>query len=154
MLRTRVLVSLAAFAAALALQACDGGSDEPGGLSEADFASKANALCAKTEAERARLLQQLTAPSGQSGAQTFRSLAGEDRELIRRVDALVPPEAEQDRVDRILDGWRQRAKLEESYATQTAPSLEAFTAEVAQIDATVSPIATELGMAQCTSAAS
>jgi hypothetical protein len=153
MLRTRIVACLAAFATALAQQACDGGSDEPGALSEADFASKANALCAKTEAERARLLRQLTAPSGQAGAQTFRSLAGEDHELIRRVDALVPPEAEQDRVDRILDGWRQRAELEENYA-QVPQSLESFTAEVAQIDAAVAPVANELGMTQCAGAAS
>jgi hypothetical protein len=135
--------------------ACDGGSDEPGALSRADFASKANSLCAKTEAERERLLQQLQGqPSGQSDAQTFRQLAGQDRELIRRVDALVPPEAEQDSVDRILDGWRQRAQLEEDAAMQTPQSLDAFNAEVAQIETTVAPIATELGMTQCTSAAS
>jgi hypothetical protein len=68
-------------------------------------------------------------------------------------DALVPPEAEQDASDRILDGWRQRAELEDNSAMQVPQSLQMFTA-VAQIDATVSPIANRLGMTQCAGAAS
>jgi hypothetical protein len=150
-LRTRVLPGLAAFAAAAALSACDGGDGGPGTLSKSDFASKANAHCAKTEAERATLLQQLPAQPGQADAQTYQRLATADRELIRRGDALVPPEAEQDRVDRVLDGWRQRATLEENNAMQAPQSLDSFTAALAQIDATVTPAATELGMTRCTS---
>lgn len=161
MLRTRVLLCVAAFtAAAAALSACAGGSGDPGTLSKGAFASKANAQCAKTEAARARRLQQLPAqPSGQADAQTLQSIATGDRELIRRVDALVPPPAEQDAVDRVLDGWRQRVDLEEKYASavgamQAPQSLEAFAADVAQVDATVTPIATELGLTQCTRGAS
>jgi hypothetical protein len=96
------------------------------------------------------LLQQLAAQPSSSGDEgIFTLLAGGDRRLIRRVDALVPPEAEQDRVDRILDGWRERANLEERYAMQAPPSLATFTAEAAQIEATVAPVATELGLTEC-----
>jgi hypothetical protein len=151
MLRTRVLSCLAAFAAASARSACNGGSDEPGALSKAGFASKANAECVDAEAHRARLLQQLPAePSGRGDRGIFSLLAGNDRYLIRRVDALVPPEAEQDRVDRVLDGWRQRAELEDDYA-QAPRSLESFNAAVAQIDAATDPVAVQLGLTGCAS---
>jgi hypothetical protein len=160
MFRIRIVPCVAAFAAAAALSACDGGSDEPGALSKSDFASKANAHCDKTESERAALLQQLPAqPSGQADAQTVQRLATADRELLRRVDALVPPPAEQDAVDRVLGAWRQRADLEDRYAStvrsmQAPQSLETFTAEIAQLDQTVAPVANELGMTQCAGGAS
>lgn len=152
-------MTFAAAAAAALLVACNGGGGDPGTLSKSDFASKANALCTKAEAERTRLLQQLPAQPGQANAQTVDDLARGDRELIRRVDALVPPDAEQDRVDRVLDGWRQRAELEEQYAnalrsTPAPQSLDAFTAQVDEINATVAPTANRLQMTECTRSAS
>ena len=146
--------------AAVAGTACGGSDDAPGTLSKGQFASKANAICAEAQPVRARLLQQLPAqPSGQADTGAFQLLAGSDRYLIRHVDALVPPDAAQDLVDRVLDGWRKRSELEEKYATavgamQAAQSLEGFTASLAQIDATIGPIATQLGMTHCTAGAS
>jgi hypothetical protein len=160
MFQSRLLPGVAVFlAAGAALTACGGESGDPGTLSKGDFASEANDHCAKTQDERTRLLQQLPPqPSGQADAQTVQRIAAGDRELIRRVDALPAPPAEQDDIVRVLDGWRQRAELEEQYAgavgaAQAPQSLEAFSTQAAQIDATVAPIATELGMTQCTGAA-
>jgi SOS-response transcriptional repressor LexA len=148
MILTASVVALAA----AAVTAC-GGSDDAGALSKSAFAKQANELCANAKSERDAQLGQLPPnPSGPTDAQKLRSVASTDRELIRRVDALVPPEAEQDQVDKVLDGWRRRATLEEKYAMRLPQSLETFTAEVAQIDATVTPIANQLGMTQCTSA--
>jgi antitoxin component HigA of HigAB toxin-antitoxin module len=153
-LGARVLVRFVAPLAVVttvALPACGGsGGGDSGNLSKAAFAAEANALCAEREAVRTRLLQQLPPqPSDRGDAGTFQLLASVDRGLIRRVDALVPPEAEQDRVDQILDGWRQRAQLEEKYASALPESLEVFTTSVAQIDATVASIANELGLTKC-----
>jgi hypothetical protein len=153
-LRTRLLITFTALATlgAVALSACDSrDGGDANNLSKAQFASKANAICAEAQPVRARLLQQLPAqPSGQADAGTFELLAGSDHYLIRHVDALVPPEDEQDRVDRILDGWRRRAKLEERNAMQPPQRLETFTAEVAQIDAATDPVAVQLGLTACT----
>lgn len=143
--------------AALAVTACNGDtSDEPGALSKSEFAKKANELCAKAQADRAQQLQQVSPrPSGSADAQKLTNVASTDRELIRRVDALVPPEAEQDQVDRVLDGWRQRAGVEDQYASaveamQDTTTLATFTANIAQIDAATDPAAVQLGLTACT----
>jgi hypothetical protein len=141
----------------LVVTACNGDSgDEPGALSKSDFAEQANQLCTKARADRAEQLQQVSpSPSGAADAEKLQSVASTDRELIRRVDALVPPETEQDQVDRVLDGWRERADLEGQYAStveamQDTTTLAGLTAQLAQIDATTDPAATQLGLTACT----
>lgn len=161
MRRTRHLTSLAALAtiaAAVVLGACSG--DDANNLGKGEFATKANALCSNAESERTQLLQQLPpTPSGDADAQTLRRIVTVDRELVRKVDDLVPPQAEQDRVDRVLDAWRRRAELESRYAdavaaAQSPEPLATFTASVAQVDATAQPTAAQLGLTQCAPGAS
>jgi hypothetical protein len=130
--------------------------DEPGALSKSSFATKANELCTKAEADRNQQLQQLPpSPSGAADAQKLQSVASIDRELIRRVDALVPPQAEQDQVDTVLDAWRRRAGVEDRYADavgamQDPATLASVTANLAQIDASTDPVAVQLGLTACT----
>jgi hypothetical protein len=159
--RLRLLVTLAtpAAAAILAVPACSSGGDA-NNLSKDQFAAKANALCSKADADRAQLLQQLPPmPSGTADAENLQRAAGIDRDLIREVDAVVPPESEQDTVDRLLDAWRQRADAEDQYAIavgsmQDPQTLATFTSSIDQIDATAAPIANELGMTECARGAS
>jgi hypothetical protein len=156
---TRLLTTFAASVVALAAvagTACGGSEDEPGALSKSSFATKANELCSKADADRNQQLQQLPpSPSGAAEAQTLQSVASTDRELIRRVDALVPPEAEQDQVDTVLDAWRRRAGVEDQYADavgarQDPATLASVTANLAQIDASTDPVAVQLGLNACT----
>ena len=69
---TRALTTFAAAAVALAAvagTACGGSDDEPGAQSKSSFATKANELCSKAEADRNGQLQQLPpSPSGASDA--------------------------------------------------------------------------------------
>ena len=88
---------------AVAGTACGGSDDAPGTLSKSAFAKQANALCSKAKADRNAQLQQLPPSPSAADAQKLQSVSSIDRELIRRVDALVPPDAEQDRVDKVLD---------------------------------------------------
>ncbi len=159
MFSTRLVAAfLAPFVVATAVAGCGGSSsnDEVGALSKSQFAQKSNDLCASARVERTQLLQQLPMnPSGPADAAKLDSVVEIDRELIRKVDALVPPESEQDRVDKVLDGWRRRAGVEEQYADavgamQDPATLATFTANLAQIDAADDPIATQLGMTRCT----
>jgi hypothetical protein len=151
-----VAACVAALAAVVGT-ACGGSDDEPGALSKSEFAKQANALCAKAGANRNAQLQPLPPnPSGAADAQRLKSAASTDRELIRRVDALVPPEAEQDQVDSVLDGWRKRAGVEDEYADavgamQDPTTLASFTANLAQIDAAADAVAVQLGLTACTS---
>lgn len=156
---TRFLTTVAASVVALASiagTACGGSDDDPHTLSTSSFATKANALCSKAESDRSRQLQQLPpSPSGATDAQKLQSVASIDRELIRRVDALVPPEAEQDQVDTVLDAWRRRAGVEDQYADavgamQDPATLASVTANLAQIDAATDPVAVQLGLTECT----
>src|SRR2546430_16883111 len=114
---TRLLTTLAVSAVTLATVAgtsCGGSDDAPGTLSKSACAKQANALCSKAKADRNAQLQQLPpSPPGAADAQKLQSVSSIDRELIRRVDALVPPDAEQDRVDKVLDAWRQSATAED-----------------------------------------
>jgi hypothetical protein len=157
--RSRFLITFAALAtiAAVALSACggdDGGA--PDNLTKGEFASKANALCTRAESERGQLLRQLSpTPSGAADAQKLQRIVTIDRELVRRVDALVPPQDEQGVVDRVLDAWRQRANVEHQYADAVAAmqdpeTLAIFTESLAEVDVTANLSATELGMTQCT----
>jgi hypothetical protein len=136
--------------------ACGGSDDGPGTLSKSAFAKQTNALCSKAKADRNALLQQLSpTPSGTADAQKLRSVATTDRELIRHVDALVPPDAEQDQVDKVLDAWRQRANVEGLYADavgamQDPATLASVTGNLAQIDSRTDPIAVQLGLTECT----
>jgi len=161
-LRPRLLVSLAAFAAIAAiLPACDSGDGgDADNLSKGEFASKGNSLCKKADAERVQVLQQLSStPSGAADAQKLQRIVTIDRELVRRVDDLVPPQGEEDRVDRVLDAWRRRANVEHQYADavaamQAPQTLAVFTETLAQVDVTADLSATQLGMTQCTRGAS
>jgi hypothetical protein len=156
---TRLLTTFAASVVvltAVAGTACGGSDDEPGGLSKSSFDTKANALCSKAKADRDAQLGQLPLnPSGPADAQKLQSVATTDRELIRRVDALVPPQSEQDQVDQVLDAWRKRADLADQYAEgvgamQDPATLATFTAKQAQIDAATDPVAIQLGLTGCT----
>jgi hypothetical protein len=141
---------------AVAVTACDGSGDDSSTLSRSAFAKQTNALCSKASSDRDAQLQQLPpSPSGSADAQKVHDAARVDRDLIRRVDALVPPESEQDQVDHVLDAWRKRADLEDQYAdavaaVQDAASLASFSAKQAQIDATTDPVAVGLGLTDCT----
>jgi hypothetical protein len=156
---SRLLTTLAASVVALAAiagTACGGSDDEPGALSKSSFATKANKLCSKAKADGEVQLQQLPPnPSGAKDAQTLQNVSRTDRELIRRVDALVPPQSEQDQVDEVLDAWRKRADLADQYAEgvgamRDPATLATFTAKQAQIDAATNPVAIELGLTGCT----
>jgi hypothetical protein len=142
--------------AAVVGTACGGSDDDSGTLSKSAFAKQANALCSKAEADRNGQLQQLPpSPSGAADAQKLQGISSIDRELIRRVDALVPPQTEQDRVDKVLDAWRQRATAEDQYAAavgamQDPATLAGVTANLAQIDAATDPVAVQLGLTACT----
>ena len=141
---SRLLTTLAASVVALAAiagTACGGSDDEPGALSKSSFATKANKLCSKAKADGEVQLQQLPPnPSGAKDAQTLQNVSRTDRELIRRVDALVP---------------RKRADLADQYAEgvgamQDPATLATFTAKQAQIDAATDPVAIQLGLTGCT----
>jgi hypothetical protein len=141
---SRLLTTLAASVVALAAiagTACGGSDDEPGALSKSSFATKANKLCSKAKADGEVQLQQLPPnPSGAKDAQTLQNVSRTDRELIRRVDALVP---------------RKRADLADQYAEgvgamRDPATLATFTAKQAQIDAATNPVAIELGLTGCT----
>jgi SOS-response transcriptional repressor LexA len=156
---SRLLTIFAASAVALAAvagTACGGSDDDHSSLSKSSFAKRANALCSKAKADRDAQLQQLPpTPSGAADAQKLQNVATSDRDLIRRVDALVPPEAEQDQVDEVLDAWRKRADLADQYAEgvgamQDPTTLATFTAKQAQIDAATDPVAIQLGLTRCT----
>jgi hypothetical protein len=161
-LRTRLLITFTALAtlAAVALSACDSGGGGANNLSKGQFASKANSLCTKAESERGQLLQQVSpTPSGAADAQKLQRIVTIDRELVRHVDDLVPPQGEEDRVDRVLDAWRRRANVEHQYADAVAAmqdpqTLAIFLSSLAQVDATANLSATVLGMTQCTRGAS
>jgi len=151
-----VAVGLVAF---VALPACSGGnggsSGDVGNLSRAAFAKKANALCATADGDRTKLVDQLPpSPSGPADAEKLQSVVTIDREVIRHVDALVPPQSEQDSVDRVLDAWRQRATIADQYANavgamQDPGTLAAFNTRITQIDAATDPVAVQLGIQQC-----
>ena len=156
---SRLLTTFAASVvavAAVAGTACGGSDDEPGALSKSSFATRANALCSKAKADRDAQLGQLPAdPSGAADAEKLQSVASIDRELIRRVDALVPPQAEQDEVDQMLDALAKRADLADQYADavgamQDPATLASFTANQARIDASTDPVAVQLGLTGCT----
>jgi hypothetical protein len=154
---TTFAVSTVALAvAAVAGTACGGSDDDSGTLSKSAFAKQANALCSKAKADRNAQLQQLPpSPSGAADAEKLQSVSSIDRELIRRVDALVPPEPEQDRVDKVLDAWRTRATAEDQYAgavgaMKDSVTLAGVTANLAQIDAATDPVAVQLGLTECT----
>jgi hypothetical protein len=156
---SRLLTTFAAGVVALAAvagTACGDSDDEPGALSKSSFATKANELCSKAGTERSALLQQLPpSPSGAADAQKLKSVASTDRELVRRVDALVPPQSEQDHVDTVLDAWRKRADLSDQYADavgamQDPATLANLTAGQARIDAATDPVAVQLGLTACT----
>jgi hypothetical protein len=155
--RLTILAASVAALAAFAGTACGGSDDDPGALSKSAFAKQANELCAKAGTDRSAQLQQLPpSPSGEADAQKLKSVASTDRELVRRVDALVPPAAEQDQVDKVLDGWRRRAGVEDQYAAavgamQDPAALASFTANIAQVDAATDPVAVQLGLTACTS---
>jgi len=159
MCRPRILTILALLTTAVvavAVTACGGSDDDSGTLSKSAFAKQTNALCSKAGSDRDALLQQLPpSPSGSADAQKIHDAATVDRDLIRRVDALVPPQSEQDQVDEVLDAWRKRADLEDQYADAVAAmqdpaTLASLSAKQAQIDATTDPVALQLGLTDCT----
>jgi hypothetical protein len=153
------MLAAPAAAAVLAVPACSSGGDA-NNLSKGQFAAKADDLCSKADADRAQILQQLPPmPSGTADAENLQRAAGIDHDLVRKVDALVPPDSEQDTVDQLLDAWRQRADAEDQYALavgamQDPQTLAGFTSSIDQIDATAAPIANELGMTECARGAS
>lgn len=145
-----------ALAAAFVLPACSsGGAGERGALSKTSFARRTNRLCAIARSDRQRILSTVPAnPSGATDADKFKLLVDIDRKLIRRVDNLVPPESEQEGIDRLLDNWRHRIAVEEEFVKAVAQktdqlTLAAFNTRVEQIDADADPIARRLGTDEC-----
>lgn len=153
-------VSLGPVAAVVAfgvsLGACGSGDAEVGELSTSQFASKANQACARVTTQVDGALKNVNAgvPTGTASAQAIARVASLDRELIRRIDDLAAPEAEQDEIDRLLDHWRDRARLEDEIsktvtAGSNATTLDGFNSQLEQVDDTANTIARELGLDKC-----
>jgi hypothetical protein len=129
------------------------GSDgSNGSLSKSSFASKSNAYCVQARTDRSAV-----PPSGkQPTAQDADKVIAIDRELIRKIDDLVPPDSEQDQVDQLLEQLHQRIAVEDqlraSIAKSTPPTDPAtlkLRDQIAKIDQQSAKIATPLGLTSC-----
>lgn len=126
-----------------------------GSLSKSSFASKSNGYCTQASAQRSEV--STAVPAGrQPTAQDADKLIAIDRELIRKIDALVPPDSEQDQVDQLLDLLHQRIAVEEQLRASIAngtPSSDPATVklgdQIATIDQKSARIATPLGLTSC-----
>jgi hypothetical protein len=142
--------------------ACDdggGGTEtEVGDLSATEFARKANALCREVRADRRTVLSAIDEPTGEETAARLDEILELDRRLLREVDDLVPPEAEQDTVDELLDRWRDRIRLEERARDATAAgdegALSGIEVDVDTLDEEADRIAGRLLLNECTRGAS
>ncbi len=131
------------------------GSSGNGSLSKSSFASKSNGYCTQASAQRSEV--STAVPSGrQPTAQDADKVIAIDRELIRKIDALVPPDSEQDQVDQLLDLLHQRIAVEEQLRASIAngtPSSDPATVklgeQIAQIDQKSAKIAKPLGLTSC-----
>jgi hypothetical protein len=149
---------LAATLAALVLVACgDEDETETGALSRSEFARKANGLCANARADQQTILSAIehNDPDPGEAATLVGELIAVDRKLIRDVDDLVPPPAEQDDVDQLLDRWRDRVDLEEQVRDAVAAADRArqsqLQAEVQAVDRQADRIAgSQLLLNECT----
>jgi hypothetical protein len=137
---------------------CDGGGgggDEEGALSATEFAQKANALCSEAAADRQTVQSGIdeNAP-GPEQAELYAEILDIDEKLLEEVDDLVPPEADQDTVDQLLDAWRERIALEEqareAIANDDSGELAAIDAQVTEVDGRANPIAGGLLLNECT----
>ncbi|MBA2326694.1 MAG: hypothetical protein H0V95_08645 [Actinobacteria bacterium] len=153
--------TLAVMLAALALTAAagcsdgDGGGDEEGALSATEFAREANALCQEAAADRQTVQSGIDEDApGPEQAELYAEILDIDQNLLEDVDDLVPPEAEQDTVDQLLDAWRERIDLEEqareAIANDDSGELTAIDAQVTEIDGRANPIAGGLLLNECT----
>ena len=138
--------------------ACDGGSDgdgENGALSATEFAQKANALCGEAAADRQTVLSGIDPEApGPEQAEQLAEIIDIDEKLLEEVDDLVPPDADQDTVDQLLDQWRERIDLEEQLREATANDdtgeVSALQSQVQEVDARANPIAGGLLLNECT----
>ncbi len=137
------------------LLACGSSGSGNGSLSKSSFASKSNGYCTQASAQRSEV--STAVPSGrQPTAQDADKVIAIDRELIRKIDALVPPDSEQDQVDQLLDLLHQRIAVEEQLRASIAngtPSSDPATVklgdQIAQIDQKSAKIAKPLGLTSC-----
>jgi hypothetical protein len=129
-----------------------GGGGSNGALSKSSFASKSNAYCVQARTDRSAVL-----PSGkQPTAQDADKVIAIDRELIRKIDALVPPDSEQDQVDQLLEQLHQRIAVEEQLRASIAkgtpptdPATQKLGDQIAKIDQQSAKIAAPLGLTSC-----
>jgi hypothetical protein len=155
--RVTTTAVLAAMALSLAA-ACDGGADGgdgDGALSKTEFAQKANGLCKEATADRRTILSGIDPEaSGPEQAEQLAEIIDIDEKLLEEVDDLVPPDAEQDTVDQLLDAWRERIDLEqqlrEATANDDAGEVAALQSQIQQVDARANPIAGGLLLNECT----
>jgi hypothetical protein len=133
----------------------NGGGGGNGSLSKSSFASKSNGYCVQASAERSEV--STAVPSGrQPTAQDADKVIAIDREVIRKIDALVPPDSEQDQVDQLLDQFHQRIAVEEQLRASIAngtpasdPATVKLGGQIATIDQKSAKIAKPLGLTSC-----
>jgi hypothetical protein len=155
--RGTITAVLAAMALTFAT-GCDGGDgdgDEGGALTKTEFAQKANALCKEAAADRRTILSGIDPEApGPEQAEQLSQIIDIDEKLLEDVDDLVPPEADQDTVDQLLDQWRERINLEnqlrEATANDDAGEVSALQTQVQEVDGRANPIAGALLLNECT----
>ena len=156
-MRGTIAAVLAAMALALAA-GCDGGDgdgDEGSALTRTEFAQKANALCKEAAADRQTVISGIDPEApGPEQAEQLAEIVDIDQNLLEEVDDLVPPDADQDTVDQLLDQWRERIDLEdqlrEATANDDAGEVSALQGQVQAVDGRANPIAGALLLNECT----
>lgn len=133
----------------------DGNGDDQGALTRTEFAQRANGLCKEAAADRQTIISAIDPEApGPEQAEQLAEIVDTDEKLLEEVDDLVPPEAEQDTVDQLLDAWRERIDLEEQLreatANDDAGEVSALQSQVQEVDARANPIAGGLLLNECT----
>ena len=154
-MRARLSAVLVVATLVTAAACSDGGGDDEGALSATAFARRANALCSEAASDRQTVLSGIDpASTGPERAELLANIIDIDEDLLENVDDLVPPEADQDTVDQLLDRWRDRIELEEQLreatANDDAGEVAALEDQIMQIDAEANPIAGGLLLNECT----
>ena len=140
----RLLVVIVTLALAT-LSAC-GDDDEPSGSpSGAGFAGQADAACKSTNATL------MTAVSSPASTQQFQTVDDTLQNLLRRIDDLVPSDAEQDHVYQLLDGYRAIDKAAQTAAQSLASDDDPGTASATFVSAVSAPKAAITTAAQALS---
>ena len=155
-MRARLVMTLAAMTLAATSACSDGdGNGGDGALTADEFARRANALCSEAASDRQTVLSGIDPEaSGPEQAEQLAEIIDVDEKLLEEVDDLVPPEADQDTVDQLLDRWRERIDLEEQLREATANDdtgeVAALEGQITQLDSEANPIAGGLRLNECT----